>query len=323
MGDYPLQSSWPEIDASAQAFKNGVTVQTTVQAKKTSAMTAPVGVDANGKLWTTPGENNPGGDTPTGGGGYVIPDGGIPATDLSQEVRDQLREQIVYNFMTPAAYEDFVRLYGGDRKRGDIVIILDTDGNGKTAIYQLGKNSLDPFALVPIMEIEPQTGEAGADAMIWATRDAPNSGRFAVSNLSGPAGAVPVPGHMVISSHTGLGYFVTDVDGGYVTVGSHTVQVRGTSGQDGQSGRDAVIWYTNGGPHNNIFPIQSLMGPMNATPVPGHMIISNYTGLAYFITEIDGDVAVFGDYTVQVKSNTQEIVSAVIAALPVYGGETQ
>lgn len=104
---------------------------------------------------------------------------------------------------------------------------------------------------------------------------------------------------------------------------SITVDFGGTTSGGGRDGTDAVIWYTSGGPYGNIFPFQTLTGPANATPAPGHMIISNYTGLAYFITEINGDAAVFGDYTVQVKPNTSEIVSAVIAALPVYGGETQ
>ena len=244
MADYPMQSTWQEVDAAAQAFKNGVTVQTTVQAKKTSAMTAPVGVDANGKLWTTPGGSNPNGE------------------------------------------------YNPD----------DT------------------------------TPENGTNAVIWYTNAAPNTRRFVPDHLIGPVDAVPAPGHMVISAYTGLGYFVTEVTADYVTVSSHTVQVKGNTGADGQPGQNgkdgedgtnAVIWYTNGGPSGNLFPVQTLAGPEGATPAPGQMIISKYTGLAYFITEIDGDAAVFGDYTVQVKPNTSEIVSAVIAALPVYGGETQ
>lgn len=92
MADYTLQSSWPEIDAAAQALKNGVTLQATRQAKKTDDMTQPVGVDGDGKLWTTPGGSSPGGDVPSGGGGYTPPAGGIPITDLSQEVLSLLQK---------------------------------------------------------------------------------------------------------------------------------------------------------------------------------------------------------------------------------------
>lgn len=95
------------------------------------------------------------------------------------------------------------------------------------------------------------------------------------------------------------------------------------SGESENTGEGAIIWYTKVAPSSGIFVVSDLVGPAGAIPAPGHMIISNYTGLAYFITEINGDAAVFGDYTVQVKPNTSEIVSAVIAALPVYGGETQ
>lgn len=93
-------------------------------------------------------------------------------------------------------------------------------------------------------EIEDQyitlpEGSAGADAVIWHTNVAPNNGAyFAFANLTGPTNAVPAPGHMVVSSYTGKGYFITAVDGDSATIGSHTVQIKGDPGQDGQPGRD-------------------------------------------------------------------------------------
>lgn len=77
----------------------------------------------------------------------------------------------------------------------------------------------------------------------------------------------------------------------------------GQDGQDGQDGRDAVIWYANVAPSDNIFPLQSLVGPAGATPAPGDMIVSSYTGQGYFITEVDEVVAVFDDHKVQIKGD--------------------
>lgn len=74
MADYPLQSTWAEVDAAAQAIANGVqktylapSVQESLEKAdgalqksgiepKTSAMTQKVGVDGSGGLWTKPGE---------------------------------------------------------------------------------------------------------------------------------------------------------------------------------------------------------------------------------------------------------------------------
>ncbi len=58
MADYSLQSTWAEIDAAAQAQKNGVNLQQAKQTTKTDTMTQPVGVDANGKLWVPPVDNS-------------------------------------------------------------------------------------------------------------------------------------------------------------------------------------------------------------------------------------------------------------------------
>ena len=69
MSDYPLTSTWAEVDAAAQAVKNGLpkanlsgavqasldkadgAVQVGDQATKTPSMTQAVGVDSSGKLW--------------------------------------------------------------------------------------------------------------------------------------------------------------------------------------------------------------------------------------------------------------------------------
>ena len=75
MSDYPLTSTWAEVDAAAQAVKNGLpkanlsgavqaslekadsalqpTTGLTVaaQAEKTASMTTPIGADSSGKLW--------------------------------------------------------------------------------------------------------------------------------------------------------------------------------------------------------------------------------------------------------------------------------
>lgn len=71
--DVELVSSWEEVDEAALSVKNGLqkaqlaagvrasldkadtALQPSAQAAKTAAMTQAVGVDANGKLWTTPG----------------------------------------------------------------------------------------------------------------------------------------------------------------------------------------------------------------------------------------------------------------------------
>lgn len=58
MADYSLQSTWAEVDAAAQAQRNGVNLQQAKQATKTDTMTQPVGVDANGKLWVPPVDNS-------------------------------------------------------------------------------------------------------------------------------------------------------------------------------------------------------------------------------------------------------------------------
>lgn len=96
MSDYPLTSTWAEVDAAAQAVKNGLpkanlsgavqasldkadgAVQVGDQATKTSSMTQAVGVDLQGKLWTAPGGGG-GGDAEVfwititaSGGSYVM-----------------------------------------------------------------------------------------------------------------------------------------------------------------------------------------------------------------------------------------------------------
>lgn len=58
MADYSLQSTWAEVDAAAQAQKNGVNLQQAKQTTKTDTMTQSVGVDANGKLWVPPVDNS-------------------------------------------------------------------------------------------------------------------------------------------------------------------------------------------------------------------------------------------------------------------------
>mgnify|MGYP003291546642 CR=1 FL=1 len=231
MADYIMKSEWEDVDAAAMSLKSGDTLLASNQARKNSTMTEPVGVDESGKLFVRPpGEG--------GGGGGTInypPATGIPAEDLSEDVREKLTEQIVYNFATPTAYEDFFNRYGDDLKRGDIVIILDTDGNGKTVVYQLGKNSLDPLELTPVMELQLSSG---TNAVIWATNVAPTSRRFIISDLTGPSGAVPYPGHMIVSSYTGRGYFIIDAGEDAVTVSDHTVQVTGSAGAPGSKGDD-------------------------------------------------------------------------------------
>ena len=96
MSDYPLSSTWAEVDAAAQAVKNGLpkanlsgavqasldkadgAVQVGDQATKTPSMTQAVGVDLQGKLWTAPGGGG-GGDAEVfwititaSGGSYVM-----------------------------------------------------------------------------------------------------------------------------------------------------------------------------------------------------------------------------------------------------------
>lgn len=310
MADYQLQSTWPEVDAAAQAFKNGGTVQTTKQTKKTSNMTAPVGVDENGKLWVAPGGGNPNGDTPAVGGGYVIPDGGIPATDLSQEVQDKLREQIAYNFATPAAYDDFRNRYGGDLKRGDIVMIDNADEDGNTIVYQLGKNATDPLALTPVRVIQPYTGEPGLQGQrgtgFLAITTAPTSHTAVVNGLTA---AYRISLDTVKSQASVTEVFAGDTlcHGYYhypvIYVDDSYAYCRTSVSVRGSAGADAVTWHTNVAPNSNRFVIADLNGPAGAVPAPGQMVISSYTGRGYFIAAVGTDAVTIANYTVQVKGD--------------------
>lgn len=81
-------------------------------------------------------------------------------------------------------------------------------------------------------------GSDGENAMPWYTNVAPTNNYFVISNLSGPAGAIPSPGHMIVSSYTGRGYFITAVDNNAVTIADYSVQVTGNDGNDGTNGVD-------------------------------------------------------------------------------------
>lgn len=137
LADHNLQSTWQEIDAVAQANKNGVILQTTKQAQKTSSMTQPVGVDAEGRLWTTPDGSSPGG------------------------------------------------------------------------------------------------GAGGTNAAIWYTNVAPTNNIFVKADLVGPEGAVPAPGHMVVSGYNGRAYFIVDANETIVALADYTVQINGNPGATG------------------------------------------------------------------------------------------
>lgn len=325
MADYTLNNEWSDIDAVAAAYKAGALVESRKLYAPTDRDILPVSAKSDGSLWS--------------------------------------RSSAVYSFNSMSEYDEATGEDPEKIKNGDHVWIKSTGLNNANVYtlylyFQYGLNK----AVEIVSNASTGSGESddtGKGAVIWYTKVGPSGKIFVISNLTGPAGAIPAPGHMIISDYTGRGYFITAVDNNAATIADYSVQVTGVDGgyymiqtqkidantlrirftaskagmqeiedqyitlPKGPAGADAVIWYTNGGPSGNLFPVQTLIGPEGATPAPGQMIISKYTGLAYFITEIDGDAAVFGDYTVQVKPNTSETVSAVIAALPVYGGETQ
>lgn len=214
MADYILNSSWSDIDSVAAAHKSGAFIEKRNLYNPAERDILPVSVKFDGSLWA--------------------------------------RSAMVYSFNSMSEYDEFINEDTEKIKNGDHVWIKSM-GLNRTNVYTLYlyfQNGLNKAVEI-------------------------------VSNAS-----------------TG-------------------------GGESEDTGKGAVIWYTKVGPYGKLFVISDLTGPAGAIPAPGHMVISDYNGLAYFITETNENAVIVGDYTVQVKPNTKEIVSEVIESLPVYGGETE
>lgn len=358
--DYVLGTDWSTIDAVAAAYGAGHILLIENQATKNSNMTARVGVDNDGRLWVAP--STGGGDETPGGGGYSPPDGGIPMEDLSQDVQDLLTGvQLARHFVSMDAYNDFASLPNNDRKRGD-VIIINSDDDESIVIYQLGKDSTDPLALMEVITIQkPQAipgpegpqgppggkGEPGADGhrgtgFLTITTEPTSyatvvnginvANRISLSTVKSQAGVSEVFEGDTLRHNYYL-YPVLYVDEVYVYCGA-SMNIRGSDGED------SVIWYTNVAPTSGYFAISNLSGPSGAIPSPGHMIVSSYTGMGYFITASDGSAVTVSSDTVRVTgpkgadgytpqkgvdywtgADQESIVQQVITALgtPVFG----
>jgi len=79
--------------------------------------------------------------------------------------------------------------------------------------------------------------------MIWTTTSSPTTPRytFTISDLSGPTGATPKVGDIVITSN--YRYTITSVSSTTVLTGSR-VSIKGDKGDTGPAGNDAVITWT-------------------------------------------------------------------------------
>lgn len=80
--------------------------------------------------------------------GTYPPASGIPIEDLSNEVKSELKKQIVYGFRSKTAYENFVNKdYPGVIRSGDIIWITEEDGRN---MYQMVGSTLNFVYSVPI-----------------------------------------------------------------------------------------------------------------------------------------------------------------------------
>jgi hypothetical protein len=80
--------------------------------------------------------------------GTYPPASGIPIEDLSDEIKSELKKQIVYGFRSKTAYENFVNKdYPGVIRSGDIIWITEEDGSN---MYQMVGSTLNFVYSVPI-----------------------------------------------------------------------------------------------------------------------------------------------------------------------------
>lgn len=313
MADYILNSSWSDIDSVAAAHKSGAFIEKRNLYNPAERDILPVSAKFDGSLWA--------------------------------------RSAMVYSFGSMTEYDAFMDESTEILKNGDHVWIKSKGLNGASVytLYLYFQNGLNK-AVEIVSNASTGSGESddtGKGAVIWYTNVGPNSYRFVISDLRGPAGAVPVPGHMIVSSYTGMGYFITATDGAAVTVSSYKVQVTGSKGDTGPQGPGAELFkvtfsHTSGG-----YAADKTNAEIYAAAESGKMVVGLdvlgrmmqlyrygstfawFTSLGYdhdeetFTTQVyrlesDAVTADFGSLPDQSR-----LVQSVIAALPVYGGEAE